>query len=139
MKLRLLRLGGERQADKPECDPKCGQKRVSSRCLPRGSGRSKTKVAYDSCSGTSSLSGRPMSPLGHSRPMGHALTSRDVRNCSKAELSWCAASFRPRGRAVPVARYGHLSQRVTKLCQNDHRTFRPCDRVTVTSLTSSNY
>jgi hypothetical protein len=52
-----------------------------------------------------------MSARGHSLPVDHALTSRDVRNCSKAELS----CFRPRGRAVPMAaRYGHLSQRVVE-------------------------
>ena len=68
MKLRLLRLGGERQPDKPERDPKCGPEACFVYCPPpRGSGRSKTKVAHDSCSGTSSLNGRPMSPLGHQR------------------------------------------------------------------------
>jgi hypothetical protein len=30
-----------------------------------------------------------MSVGGHLLPTGHALTSRDVRNCSRAELSWC--------------------------------------------------
>src|SRR5262249_22388816 len=58
MELRLLRLRRERQPDEPERDPQCGQKRVSSHCLPRGSGRSKTKVSHDSCSGTISSSGQ---------------------------------------------------------------------------------
>ena len=39
MQLRLLRLGGEWQADKPKRAPKCGQKCVSSHCLALGSGR----------------------------------------------------------------------------------------------------
>jgi hypothetical protein len=34
-----------------------------------------------------------MSPQGHSLPIGHALTSHDVRNCSKAELSWSRRKF----------------------------------------------
>src|SRR5262249_35952262 len=38
-----------------------------------------------------------MTGLGHSLPIGHSLTSRDVRNCSKAELSWCCGKFPTEG------------------------------------------
>ena len=44
---------------------------------------------------------KPMSARGHSLPTGHSLTSRDVRNCSKAELRWCCGKFRPNGSARP--------------------------------------
>jgi hypothetical protein len=35
----------------------------------------------------------PTSAQSHSLAIGHSLTSRDVRNCSKAELTWCCGKF----------------------------------------------
>jgi hypothetical protein len=49
------------------------------------------------------------SVVGHSLPTGHALTSRDVRNCSKAELRWCCGKFPTErvGKTVPAGGRRH--------------------------------
>jgi len=46
---------------------------------------------------------------GHSLPVGHSLTSRDVRNCSKAELRWCCGKFPTErvGETVPAGGRRH--------------------------------
>jgi hypothetical protein len=49
------------------------------------------------------------SGVGHSLPIGHSLTSRDVRNCSKAELRWCCGKFSTErvGETVPAGGRRH--------------------------------
>jgi hypothetical protein len=66
-----------------------------------------------------------MSLMGHSRPTGHSLTSRDVRNCSKAELGWCCGKFPTErvGETVPAGGRRHeLGDSFRSLLANSLRT-----------------
>jgi hypothetical protein len=54
----------------------------------------------------------------HSLPIGHSLTSRDVRNCSKAELSWCCGKF-------PIERVGETMPAGVRLAASPLNTARP--------------
>ena len=66
-----------------------------------------------------------MNAMGHSLPIGHSLTSRDVRNCSKAELSWCCGKFPTErvGETVPArGRQHELRDSFRSLLANSLRT-----------------
>src|SRR5262249_14455960 len=62
---------------------------------------------------------------GHSLPTDHSLTSRDVRNCSKAELRWCCGKFSTErvGETVPAGGRRHeLGDSFRSLLANSLRT-----------------
>jgi hypothetical protein len=65
------------------------------------------------------------SVVGHSLPIGHSLTSRDVRNCSKAELRWCCGKFPPEGVGETVPELGDSFRSLLANSLRTEATFLP--------------